>query len=298
MKQYKFHPYADLFPLMEGDEFDELVADIKANGLRDLIITTENGLILDGRNRYRACLVAKVDAQFGTREDDGKLLEFVISKNMRRRHLTTSQRSMIAAKLSEMGKGQICPNAEMLKVSERQVKVARRIRKTGAKSLIKAVEKGDVSVTAAAKVAELPKAQQRKLVEKGPEAIAAAATPEGVTGGVPYLIGAGAQNFKVGTSEALGQNWTAAPQADRDQFLDKHGLVEVGTMKAALRCLQFLAPEDREKFRNIINSQPPSPKVETAKPTAGADQFGRVRPAPGTMLKTNGATGKHGAPPR
>ena len=47
-----FHPYAGLFPLMEGDEFDALVSDVLTNGLLQPIIEFD-GTILDGRNRYR-----------------------------------------------------------------------------------------------------------------------------------------------------------------------------------------------------------------------------------------------------
>ena len=50
------------FQPLEGEAFDALVADIKANGLRQPI--TLNGkttVILDGQNRYRACLAADVE---------------------------------------------------------------------------------------------------------------------------------------------------------------------------------------------------------------------------------------------
>ena len=47
------HPLADLFPLLEGAARAELVASIKANGLRDSIVTYD-GMVLDGRNRQAA----------------------------------------------------------------------------------------------------------------------------------------------------------------------------------------------------------------------------------------------------
>ena len=99
------HKIANTFPLMRKPALDELVADIEENGLRDKITIFE-GKILDGRNRYRAML--RLDPKFSVKTapkmfiefDGGDPIEFVVSKNLHRRHLTTSQRAMIAAELS------------------------------------------------------------------------------------------------------------------------------------------------------------------------------------------------------
>jgi ParB-like chromosome segregation protein Spo0J len=82
-----FHPIANVFPLMTGTEFDELVADIKAHGLNEPIVTFQDK-ILDGRNRARACAEAGVKPRyhlFASNEADARA--HVISANIRRRHL-------------------------------------------------------------------------------------------------------------------------------------------------------------------------------------------------------------------
>ena len=56
----KFHPLANLFPLMDGEEFAALQSDIAAHGVREPVVLFD-GQILDGRNRYRASQLAGVD---------------------------------------------------------------------------------------------------------------------------------------------------------------------------------------------------------------------------------------------
>lgn len=92
-----FHPVAELFPLIKGKEFDELVADITKHGLIEPIWRDKNGQIIDGRNRFLACQQAGIEPVFKTWEGDGSLIDFVISKNLIRRHLTTGQRAALAA---------------------------------------------------------------------------------------------------------------------------------------------------------------------------------------------------------
>ena len=89
-----FHPIAELFPLIEGDEFDALVLDIKLHGLIEPITTYQN-LILDGRNRYNACIAAGVEPRYieYTGDDPATL---ALSMNLKRRHLTPTQKAFIA----------------------------------------------------------------------------------------------------------------------------------------------------------------------------------------------------------
>ena len=98
-----YHPLAQLFPLMEGAAFEELVADIKAHGLHNPITLCDDKL-LDGRNRHRACSEAGVQPIFDV-YDGPDPLAFVLSQNVERRHLDESQPGMIASRLATLKRG-------------------------------------------------------------------------------------------------------------------------------------------------------------------------------------------------
>lgn len=95
------HPICSLFPNMEPDQLAELANDIRQHGLREMI-TTLGGAILDGKNRERACRAAGVEPQYFEWERlgiDGSPVAWAVSKNLRRRDLTESQRASIASEM-------------------------------------------------------------------------------------------------------------------------------------------------------------------------------------------------------
>jgi hypothetical protein len=95
------HPAAELFPLMKDTDRGLLVDDIVEHGLREPILVYQ-GLILDGRNRLRACEIAGVEPRFVEWDGVGSPLAIVLSRNLHRRHLNEGQRAIIAARAKGM----------------------------------------------------------------------------------------------------------------------------------------------------------------------------------------------------
>lgn len=95
MTQLQLHPLCALFPRMSGAEFEALKEDILINGLRHPIVTYK-GLILDGGNRYQACLAVGVKPLM-TEYTGDRLAIYAMSANFHRRHLLPGQQAAIVA---------------------------------------------------------------------------------------------------------------------------------------------------------------------------------------------------------
>jgi len=170
------HPAAQAFPLLDGEELEALAADIAANGLQELIVLDTDGAILDGRNRFRACELAEVAPRFRVYEGNDPV-GFVVSANLRRRHLSESQRAMIGARLATMERGRPETNtsidvftqpkaAQLLNVSLPSVQRARQVLEHGIPELGQAVERGELAVSTAALIARQEPEQQQEALAR------------------------------------------------------------------------------------------------------------------------------------
>jgi len=191
----KYHHIAQLFPLMSIEELEELTADIKINGQRDRIIMFESK-ILDGRNRYLAC--RKNDLEPKTMEfSDGDPVAFVISKNVHRRNLSSSQRAMIAAELPRLKKGDVATQktgassetpisseqaAKIMGVSRAHVARAKKVIKDGPQWAIEDVKDGELSL---GKAERIIRDQAKKESAASPEVSEGVAPVEAVLDSEP-----------------------------------------------------------------------------------------------------------------
>ena len=160
----KNHPASDIFPVMADAEFQKLKANISANGVLEPVWLC-GGMVLDGRHRMMACAQLGISPPLREYAGDDPV-GFVVSLNLHRRHLDTSQKAMVAAKLANLPHGVRADQsghmagvtqseaAELLNVGERTVRRARAVLDEGTPELIEAVERGEKSVTAASREAK------------------------------------------------------------------------------------------------------------------------------------------------
>jgi len=97
MKEYQPHPISEFFPMMTSEELTSLQNDIKINGLSSPIILFE-GKILDGRNRYNACLNLDIEPTYEQYTGNTPYAK-VMSLNMERRNLTEGQKAIVASNI-------------------------------------------------------------------------------------------------------------------------------------------------------------------------------------------------------
>jgi hypothetical protein len=196
----EFHPVASIFPMMSVEEFKALKESLQARGQRNPIYTHE-GKIVDGRNRYQACVELGLTPRYEAWDGKGLLVDFVWDLNAGRRQLTGGALRLAAGRytierekegkqrqtsvlrrgdspsrpigrdgnlkeLADFGSSR-SKAAQKFGVGEGSVQRAITVLKQGAPELVQAVETGQTTVHAAADIAKLPIQTQKDIVANG-----------------------------------------------------------------------------------------------------------------------------------
>jgi flagellar hook-basal body complex protein FliE len=169
------HPVAEMFPLIVGPDRNEVRDSIRKRGVELAISVNPEGLLLDGRNRLLLadelgveCPQVVVDV-----EDE---VDWIIARNLHRRHLNVSQRAMIAERLATMKDGgdrrsnqfanlqteTLEDVAKKMQVSPRVVSTARKVRKEAAPEVVAQVERGEMSLNAAHETLKQPEQPEQE----------------------------------------------------------------------------------------------------------------------------------------
>lgn len=162
----EIHPLALLVPDAPEEDFPALMKDIELRGVRTPAVRYQ-AKIIDGKRRLRAC--RQVGVAFPVIEYEGSdPVAEIISLNVRRRQLNTSQLAMFGGRLANYRHGgdrrsnqdaslqldlvSVKQAAGLLQVSVRSIETARKILSQGDSDLIAAVDAGKISVSGAAKM--------------------------------------------------------------------------------------------------------------------------------------------------
>jgi hypothetical protein len=287
VRGYLQHPLGALFPRVTDQELRAWATDIRKHGQRHDIVQHPDGSILDGSNTLRACVVAGVEPRITTwRGEPGEELAFVISQNALRRHLNESQRAMIASKLAALPSGQRQDGkfagvptqpqaAEMLHVSERSVRTARKVREEAPANLTRLVDAGRLSLNAVESLLPRLSTEDKQRIEgvSDDEAVAEverlnkeSATKKRTKGQSPD-----SQANKAGAATEPGVNDASANTADDNG--DDHPAIGADAVSRAQNRTGFKAnTHGRQAFVSAIAGLPPSDAGEACELMSSVEQ--------------------------
>jgi hypothetical protein len=173
------HAATDKLPWdLDADDFAAMVTDMRASGFdrRQPVQRTPDGRLVNGRRRELAAKIAGAEPVYETVElTPEQIVEHVRRVDLHRRNLTPSQRAAVAVELAGLlpahrpseepgnvaGLSQAAI-AEQATTSERTVRDAAKV-KQHAPELLPAVINGKLPVHTAARAADLPESERKKV---------------------------------------------------------------------------------------------------------------------------------------
>jgi ParB-like chromosome segregation protein Spo0J len=182
----KHHEYANIYRLLNDSEIQKMAESIKEQG-QILPIVTYEGLILDGRNRYKACLIAGVKPRFEEYTGDDPLGR-IAALNDHRRHDNPTELALVGERMASLKRGGTGANqyksaespsepsapvitlqraAELAGTSKAQIKRVRKAKKDGIPELVDMLESSEITPADADVVSSLPEEEQKKAVAGG-----------------------------------------------------------------------------------------------------------------------------------
>jgi ParB-like chromosome segregation protein Spo0J len=233
---FEVHPAANIFPMIKGAAFKELVDDIRENGINEPVVFW-NGKLLDGRNRSMACIEIGIDPLDHAIDINPETdpVAFVLSANLHRRHLGETERETIAAKIANLEHGDVktqksdptivgskstAEAAEQLNVNPRNVERAKAAIKGGCKELVALLEAGEIPSSTASKfVKAVPgKKEQAKILEGGLAAVRQAIKESKQSQSRPSIKAASEDSME--QPQAESENPKAKPKSSERQFFN------------------------------------------------------------------------------
>ena len=239
----KFHEYANIYRMLPETELAKLAQNIREKG-QLLPITSYEGQILDGRNRYKACEIAGVDPRIEDYTGDDPL-GLVASLNDHRRHDSENERAMVGARMANLKRGDagrggldrtmvqsnnepaitLKRAAELSGANVKNIQRAKPIVQSGIQELQDMVDSGEVSIRAGSEVAKLPEQEQRKAISGGAEGVKRAAKKAvenapikpNRKSSIPNEADIEKENQRIIGN--LKTNWSIAPKPIREKFL-------------------------------------------------------------------------------